>query len=76
MTISLLKRKSEKLVLLTIMLLSSIAAFAQDSISITETTTTSTTTEEWMANPLYWVIGALLLIVLIAFIVRSNSRKD
>ncbi|ACU08880.1 hypothetical protein FIC_02447 [Flavobacteriaceae bacterium 3519-10] len=39
------------------------------------TTETSTTTEEWFSNPVYWVIGALLLIVLIAVVARGNSNK-
>ena len=38
------------------------------------TTTTTTTTEEWFTNPLYWIIGALVLLVVIAIIARGNRR--
>ena len=30
---------------------------------------------DWMSNPLVWVIGALVLIVLIALIVRGGGNK-
>jgi hypothetical protein len=29
----------------------------------------------WMSNPLIWVIGALVLIVLIAIVARGNGNK-
>ena len=29
----------------------------------------------WMSNPLIWVIGALILIVLIAVVARGNGNK-
>ena len=30
----------------------------------------------WYTNPLYWIIGGLLLIVLIAVIVRGSKSSD
>ncbi len=30
---------------------------------------------DWMSNPLIWVIGALVLIVLIALVARGNGNK-
>lgn len=76
-----IKRRFEKLALLTIMFFSSVLAFAQDAtkpldvdVTTTETTTT-TTTEEWISNPLYWVIGALVLILIIALIARGNRNN-
>ncbi len=74
---TLIKRQFEKLTLLAIMFFSSIFAFAQDAtktMDVNTSTTTTTTTEEWYTNPLYWVIGALLLITLIAVVARGNKR--
>ncbi len=79
---TLIKRKFEKLMLLTVMLFSTVIAFAQDAtkpldvdVTTTETTTT-TTTEEWFTNPLYWIIGAVLLIILIAVVARGNGNRS
>ena len=30
---------------------------------------------DWMSNPLFWVIGALVLIVLIALVARGGGNK-
>ncbi len=73
-------RRFEKLALLTIMFFSSIIAFAQEAtkpvnVDVTTTKTTTTTTEEWMTNPLYWVIGALVLILIIALVARGNKSN-
>lgn len=78
-TTNIIKRRSEKLFLLTIMFFSSILAFAQDAADVditTSETTTTTTTEEWFTNPLYWVVGALVLIVIIALVARGNRTND
>ncbi len=76
-TISLLTKKTEQFAIYVMTMFFSVLAFAQDSLAVTstETTTTTTTTEEWVSNPLYWVIGALLLIVLIAFVARGNKKS-
>ncbi|AZI33443.1 hypothetical protein [Kaistella carnis] len=57
----------------------SIVSFAQEKtdapdLNVDVTTTKTTTTEEWFTNPLYWVVGALLLIILVAVIARGNKR--
>ena len=55
----------------------SVVAFAQDktpALDVDVTTTKTTTTEEWFTNPLYWVIGGLFVIILIAIIARGNKR--
>ena len=31
---------------------------------------------DWMSNPLVWVIGALVLILLVALIVRGGGNKS
>lgn len=73
-----LKARFEKLVLLVVMFFSSVVAFAQEAtaptVNVTTKSTTTTTTEEWYTNPLYWVLGALLLITLIAIVARGNKR--
>lgn len=30
---------------------------------------------DWMSNPLIWVIGALVLIIIIALVARGGNRK-
>lgn len=55
----------------------SVLAIAQETtpnLDVDVTTTKTTTTEEWYTNPLYLVIGALLVIILIAIVVRGNKR--
>lgn len=55
----------------------SVVAFGQDKtpdLNVDVTTTKTTTTEEWFTNPLYWVIGGLFVIILIAIIARGNKR--
>ncbi len=51
----------------------SFLAFAQEK-AVEVTTSTTTTTEEWYTNPLYWVIGAVALIAIIAIISRSGNK--
>ena len=75
-TTNFIKRRYEKLTLLIIMLFCSIVAFAQEATeTVQQSVTTSTTTEEWVTNPLYWVIGALVLIVIIALVARSGRKN-
>lgn len=78
-TLNYLTRQTQRFALFAMTLLFSVIAFAQTGeapadVNITTTETTTTTTEEWITNPLYWVIGALLLIVLIAVIARGNKK--
>ena len=54
-------------------LLVSLLAFAQEK-AVEVTTSTTTTTEEWYTNPLYWVIGAVALIAIIAIVSRSGNK--
>ena len=68
----------EKFGILVLTFFFSVMAMAQDvktpDLGVDVTTTKTTTTEEWYSNPLYWVVGALLLIILIAVIARGNKR--
>ena len=74
-----ISKKIENLGVLLLTFFMSAIAFAQETtapaVDIT-TTTTKTTTEEWYSNPIYWVIGALIFIVIIAIVARGNGRKD
>lgn len=80
MNTQLLTNKIEKFGIFILTFLFSVMAFAQDapkSLDVDVTTTKSTTTsEEWFSNPVYWVIGALLLIILIAVVARGNGKRD
>ena len=69
-----MRSKMDKVMLLMVMLFTSITAIAQEANTVTTTTKEVTTTEEWYANPLYLIIGAVLFIILIAIIVRGNKR--
>lgn len=74
-----LSRKIERVALLVIMFFTSVLAIAQTTttpdVNVTTTeSTTTTTSEEWVSNPLYWVIGALVLIAIIAMVARGNRR--
>ncbi len=72
-----LKNRVEKFGIFMLTFFFSVVAFAQDTtpdLNVDVTTTKTTSTEEWFTNPLYWVVGALLLIILIAVIARGNKR--
>ncbi|MGV8914902.1 MAG: hypothetical protein ACOH1X_05580 [Kaistella sp.] len=78
MNTALISKKVESFGIFMLTFFFSVMAFAQEttkpSVDISTTSTTTTTTEEWYSNPIFWVIGALLLIVLIAVIARGNKR--
>ncbi len=80
MNTQLFSGKLEKFGIYMLTLFFSVLAFAQEGTSpdldVDVTTTRTTTTEEWYTNPIYWVIGALLLIILIAVVARGNRRAD
>ena len=50
-------------------------SFAQDS-TVVKTTNTSTSTEEWHTNPTYWILGAVVLIVIVAIVAMSGRRRN
>lgn len=77
--LSLLTSTIDKFFLFVFTVMASVFAFAQETtepldVDITTTKTTTTTTEEWITNPLYWVIGALFLVIIIAIIARGNRK--
>ena len=73
-----LTNRFEKFGIFVLTFFFSVMAFAQTTtntpdVGLHVTTTKTTSTEEWFTNPLYWVVGALLLIILIAVIARGNK---
>ena len=82
MNTQVLTSKLEKFGILILSFFFSVMAFAQDAtkspdlnVDVTTTKTTSTT-EEWFTNPIYWVIGALVLIIIIALAARGGGKRD
>lgn len=76
-----LKNSLEKFAIFMLTFFFSTLAFAQEAtktpdLDVNVTTTKTTTTEEWFTNPLYWVIGGLFVIILIAIIARGGGKRD
>ncbi|WHF50817.1 hypothetical protein QGN23_10275 [Chryseobacterium gotjawalense] len=76
-----LKNQLNKFGILMLTFFFSALAFAQEAtktpnMDVNVTTTKTTTTEQWYTNPIYWVIGGLFVIILIAIIARGNGRRD
>ncbi|MDO5656143.1 MAG: hypothetical protein Q4G27_08395 [Flavobacteriaceae bacterium] len=61
---------------LLIMFLASPLAFAQEDVlpDVDINVTKETTTEEWYTNPMYLIIGALVLLLLVAIIARGGRK--
>lgn len=59
-----------------ILFLSSPLAFAQEDggLKIDVDVTKDTDPADWMTNPLYWVIGGLVLILIIALVARGGRK--
>lgn len=73
------KNSFEKLGIFMLTFFFSALAIAQETtktpdLDVNVTTTKTTTTEQWFTNPLYWVIGGLFVIILIAIIARGGKR--
>lgn len=71
----LITKKMEKFAFFVLTLFSGFIAFAQEAAPKVEVTSTTTKTEEWYANPLYIIIGAVLFIVLVAVLVRGGRAS-
>ena len=79
MNTQLLTSKLEKFGILILTFFFSVMAFAQDAtktpdLDVDVTTTKTTTTEQWFTNPIYWVFGAVVLIIIIALIARGGKK--
>ena len=80
MNTQLLSGKLEKFGLSILAFLFSVLAMAQDAtkspdLNVDVTTTKTTTTEQWFSNPIYWVFGAVVLIIIIALIARGGKNN-
>ncbi len=70
---------TSKFLLFVSTVLFSFMTFAQDKdadLDVNVTTTKSATETEWYTNPLYLVIGAVFLIIIIALIARGGGNKN
>lgn len=57
----------------------SVMAFAQeaaDDLNVDVDIDDATAGGDWMSNPLVWVIGALVLILIIALVARGGGSRD
>lgn len=57
----------------------SVMAFAQeaaDDLNVDVNVDDATAGGDWMSNPLVWVIGALVLILIIALVARGGGSRD
>lgn len=57
----------------------SVMAFAQeaaDDLNVDVDVEDATAGGDWMSNPLVWVIGALVLILIIALVARGGGSRD
>ena len=80
MNTQLLSGKLEKFRLSILAFFFSVLAMAQDAtkspdLNVDVTTTKTTTTEQWFTNPIYWVFGAVVLIIIIALIARGGKNN-
>ena len=76
-----MKNSFEKFGIFMLTFFFSTLALAQEAtktpdLNVDVTTTKTTTTEEWFTNPIYWVIGGLFVIILIAIIARGGGKRD
>lgn len=57
----------------------SVMVFAQeaaDDLNVDVDVDDATAGGDWMSNPLVWVIGALVLILIIALVARGGGSRD
>ncbi len=70
---------TEKISIFLMTIFFSVVAFAQEKtpdLKVDVNTTKSTTTTDWYTNPIYWVIGAVVLIIIVALISRGGGKRD
>ena len=72
-------KQTEKISIFFLTVFFTIAAFAQEKaadLKVDVNTTKTTTSTDWYTSPVYWVIGAVVLIIIVALISRGNGRRD
>lgn len=63
-------------ILFVVMLLTSVATFAQEETNVvTKTTRTSSSSAEWYSTPWVWVVGGAVFVLLLAAILRGSDRR-
>ncbi len=73
---SFLEKQLQKVFFMIASLYASVYVLAQDTpdANLDVNVTTTKTTEEWYTNPLYLIIGAVVLILLVALIARGGKK--
>lgn len=75
-----IKKKAEKFIISVMALFFGVLAFAQESapdlkVDVDMDKGGDAMGGDWMSNPLVWVIGALVLILIIALVARGGGNK-
>lgn len=75
-----IKKKAEKFIISVMALFFGVLAFAQESapdlkVDVDMDKGGDAMGGDWMSNPLVWVIGALVLILIIALVARGGRNK-
>lgn len=74
-----LQTKLEKFAVSVMAMFFGVMAFAQENsdlkVDVNVDDGTSAMGGDWMSNPLVWVIGALVLILIIALVARGGGNK-
>jgi hypothetical protein len=76
--IAVLKNKLSSGLAFLVMMFMSVMVFAQadsGTVKVKDVITTKTTTTEWYTNPLYLILGAILVLVIILLLVRSGNKN-
>lgn len=78
-TIAIFKNKLNGFLSFILTLAFSSLIFAQENsakTAVSTNATKTTTTTEWYADPTYLVIGAIVLIIIVALLVRGGRKGD
>lgn len=73
---STLINRAKLLIFSFLAIFASALTYAQDSAVVKTTNVTTTSTEEWQSNPMYWIIGAVVLIVIVAIVAMSGRKRN
>lgn len=65
----------KKMVLFVIALLNSIVTFAQEGAAKVDVNVTKTSSETWYTNPILWVVGIGVFILLLVALLRGGSSR-
>lgn len=77
-SLNFLGTKANQFALMVMATFFSVLSYAQDKgadLKVDVNTTKTTSTEEWISNPIYWVIGGVVLIIIVALIARGGGNR-